>query len=480
MFKPKTYIDRRTQLCEKVETGVILLLGNDESSMNYLDNTYPFRQDSSFLYYIGIDQPYLAAVIDVNEGRTILFGDDLTIDMIVWMGKQPTLVDRAQSYGITEVKAFSELQHYIRKVNQQNRPIHFLPTYRPENRLKLFDLLGIHPSHVDRKCSEQLIKAIVSQREIKSEEEIAEIEKAVDTTAQMHIAAMQMIEPGITEAKIAAEVERIALAANGRVSFPVIATINGQTLHNHYHGNTLKKGDLFLLDAGAETASHYAGDMSSTIPVDTSFNSLQKHIYNIALKAHNAAINALAPGVKFRDVHFKACETIFDELKLMGLTKGDTHEAVTAGAHALFFPCGTGHMMGLDVHDMEDLGEKWVGYDGEEKSKVFGWKSLRLAKALKPGFVLTIEPGVYFIPELIDMWHSEKRFEQYLNYTEIEKYRNFGGCRNEEDFLITNRGYRLLGEPIPKEIDDVEAIRNRPRLSEIQIEQDANTECATN
>jgi len=275
----------------------------------------------------------------------------------------------------------------------------------------------------------------------------------------MHLAAMRYARPGMRESEVAAKVAEVALAANGNPSFPIIATINGQTLHNHYHGNIIKSGDLFLLDAGAETETSYAGDLSSTFPVDPTFTPIQKEIYQLSLDAHMAAVAMLKPGTAFKEVHLTACKTIFEGLKAFRLTKGDTSEAVEAGAHALFFPCGTGHMMGLDIHDMENLGEQWVGYDGVPKSTQFGLKSLRLAKELRPGYVLTIEPGIYFIPDLMDQWRSAYHLEQFLNYKEIEKFRNFGGLRNEEDFLITEEGARRLGKALPLTIEGVEAVR---------------------
>jgi len=301
---------------------------------------------------------------------------------------------------------------------------------------------------------------VVSQREIKSKEEIAELDKAVEISADMHLAAMSYAQPGMRESEVAAKVAEVALAANGNLSFPIIATINGQTLHNHYHGNTIKSGDLFLLDAGAETENHYSGDLSSTFPVDPTFTGLQKELYQLSLDAHMAAVSMLKPGTAFKEVHLTACRTIFEGLKTFGLTSGNTEEAVEAGAHALFFPCGTGHMMGLDVHDMENLGEQWVGYDGVPKSTQFGLKSLRLGKELRPGYVLTVEPGIYFIPELIDQWKAQKHLTQYLNYSEIEKFKGVGGMRNEEDFVITEEGSRRLGKALPLTVEGVEALRS--------------------
>ena len=460
MFQAEVYIQRRKILCEKIGSGLILFWGNDESPMNYPDNTYHFRQHSSFLYYFGIDFPSLAAIIDVESGHQIIFGDDFTIDDIVWMGPQTTIAERARLSGIEEVQPMVRLYTILKEAQASRKVIHFLPPYRPENKIKLLRFLNVRPDQININASSELVKAVISQREIKSAEEISEIEKAVDLSVDMHLAAIKIALPGMTEAQVAAKVYEVALAQNCNIAFPIIATINGQTLHNHSHHNILKEGDLFLLDAGAESQMHYAGDLSSTFPVSKKFTAIQKQIYQASLKAHEAAVNTIASGIRFREVHFAACRSIASSMKELGLMKGDVDDAVAEGAHALFFPCGTGHMMGLDVHDMEDLGEVWVGYDGEPKSTQFGLKSLRFAKELRPGHVFTIEPGIYFIPELIDLWKSSGKFSDFLNWSEIEKFRNFGGIRNEEDFLVTENGYRLLGKAKPKTIEEIEFLRN--------------------
>jgi len=459
MFSANTYKERRQRLRTQVSSGLILLLGNDESPMNYRDNPYPFRQDSSFLYFFGLSYPGLVGVIDVEEGRDIILGRELTVEDIVWMGKQPSLEEKCARAGVKETLPLTDIKNLLAAARLRKRPIHFLPPYRCEHILKLSDWLEMTPEQVEKSASFELIMAVVDQRNKKTPEEIEEIEKAVDISADMHLTAMRMVRPGITEAEVAAAVHQVALAAGGQLSFPIIATVNGQILHNHSHDNILQSGQMFLLDAGAETAMGYAGDLSSTIPVDKHFTSRQKEIYQICLEAHEAAIAALQPGVPFKNIHLLACRVIAQGLKDMGFMKGDVEEAVAAGAHALFFPCGTGHMMGLDVHDMENLGEKYVGYGGKEKSTQFGLKSLRLARELEPGFVITIEPGIYFIPELIDMWKAEAKFTQFINYDKVETYKDFGGLRNEEDFLITEDGYRLLGKPIPKTIEEVEAMK---------------------
>ena len=458
MFSKTTYQARREILKNELGTGIILLLGNDESSMNYADNTYQFRQDSTFLYYFGLDFAGLNAIIDADSGSEIIFGDELTIDHIVWMGTQPTIKEKAESVGVITTAPSSRLREVLSAAKMQNRQIHFLPPYRNGNKIKLNYLLDVPLSKTSERASLDLVKAVIKQREIKSEEEIIEIEKAVNISVDMHVMAMKTARPGITEAQIAAKVREVALSNNTDISFPIIATVNGQTLHNHYHGNTLTSGKMFLLDAGAESLLHYAGDLSSTMPVDKKFTERQKVIYNITLEAHEAAIKQLMPGNEFRNAHLAAARIIASGMKDIGLLKGDIDEALAVGAHAMFFQCGTGHMMGLDVHDMEDLGEIWVGYDGVPKSTLFGLKSLRLAKKLKPGFVLTIEPGIYFIPELIDLWKSEKRFADFIDYKELEKYKDFGGIRNEEDFLITEKGVKKLGKQKPKTIEEVEEL----------------------
>lgn len=456
MFKKQTYINRRQQLAKDVDKGILLFIGNSESPMNYPDNTYRYRQDSTFNYFFGLIHPDLAAIIDVESGEEVVYGDDYTIDHIVWMGNQPSINERANTCGIDKTATTAQLVKDLQKAQAAGRPIHFLPLYRGNSKIKLFEYLGVKPSEIQEKHSLEFVKAVIEQRNYKSAEEVVEIDKACDITVDMHLAAMRFTRSGMMEAQVAAEVEKIALAHDGCVSFPVIATINGQTLHNHYHGNTIQDGEMFLLDAGAETASGYAGDMSSTFPVGKTFTTRQKEIYQVALNSHEAAIAMLKPGIPFKEVYYESAREVLRGMKDLGFVKGDIHEAAAAGAHAMFFPCGLGHMMGMDVHDMEDLGEQYVGYDNEAKSTQFGPKSLRLGRKLEPGFVLTIEPGIYFIPQLIDLWKKEGRFAEFLNYDKINEYRDFGGCRNEEDFLITEDGYQLLGKPLPKTIKDVE------------------------
>lgn len=461
MFDKTTYIERRKTLKSKISSGIAIFPGNDEAPMNYEDNTYHYRQDSSFLYYFGVDRPGLVGVIDFDENKDYIFGDDFTIEDFVWMGPQPAIKELSANAGIEYTSTINSLADFLDKIKNQKRKIHFLPPYRDEHRVKIFNWLGIHPEDQAGQVSIELITNVGNQRNIKSQEEIEQIEEAVNTTVDMNLAAMHYARPGMTEAQVAARVHEVALAAGGNISFPIIATIHGETLHNHYHGNIIRSGDLFLLDAGAENKLRYSGDMSSTFPVDKKFTTRQKEIYQIALNAHEAAISILKPGVNFKEAHLLAAKTIVEGLKDMGFMKGNIEDAVARGAHALFFPCGTGHLMGLDVHDMENLGEQYVGYAGEPKSKQFGLKSLRLGRKLEPGFVVTIEPGIYFIPQLIDIWKAENKFKDFIVYDKVEEYKDFSGCRNEEDILITESGYRILGKPLPKTIEDVEKERSR-------------------
>jgi Xaa-Pro aminopeptidase len=460
MFDKSVYLDRRKKLSHQLGKGIVLLLGNEDSSMNYKDNLYSFRQDSSFLYFFGLDRPGLAGLIDIDNDRETVFGNDLTLDDIVWTGPQPSLAEQAEPAGITDTRPSASLAGELVTARAAGRTLHFLPPYRPENMLKLSSWLGIAPAAVKGHASVPLIRAVVAQRSVKSAEEITQIEAAVDITAAMHLAAIKGARDGMTEAQLAGVLHGIAISAGGNLSFPTILTVNGQVLHNHYGNTVMKEGQIAICDSGAENGMHYAGDMTRTFPVGRKFTSLQREMYDIVLAAQEAAIAALRPGVLFRDVHFLAARTLVEGLKALGVMKGDPAAAVAAGAHTMVFQCGLGHMMGLDVHDMEDLGEEYVGYTDElKKSKEFGLKSLRLARSLEPGFVVTIEPGLYFIPELMDRWGAEKKFADFINYDRLEAFRSFGGIRIEEDLLVTTGGSRLLGKPLAKTAAAVEELR---------------------
>ncbi len=447
MFEKKIYVARRAELCRKLGGGVYLFLGNNEVGANYEDNGYAFRQDSTFLYYFGLDYAGLAAIIDVDENRQIIFGNDLTIDDIVWTGPMPTLAENASEVGITDTRPMSALAEYIHDAESHGRKVDFLPPYRGDHKVWLQDLFGINPAEQAAKASVPFRKAIIDMRLHKQPEEIEEIEKAVDISTRMHLAAYRAARPGVEEAQIAALVRHIASEHGETLSYPTIATVRGEILHNHGFIHTLKPGDIFLLDAGAESKMHYAGDLSSSCPVSDRFDERQEVIYNIHLKSYYAAVNTLKPGVPFRNAHIAAAVEICKGMKDLGLMKGDPVEAAESGAYALFFPCGLGHSMGLDVHDMENLGEQYVGYEeGHPKSTQFGFKSLRLARPVEPGYVFTIEPGIYFDPQLMDYWQAEKKFTQFINYDKLAPWRNFTGLRNEMNYVITNDGIRLLGK----------------------------------
>jgi len=457
MFNAKVYTERRNRLRKHVSDGIVLLPGNPEASFNYPANTYHFRQDSNFLYFFGIDHPDLAGVIDLDENKDYIFGNDVDLDDIIWMGPQPSMSDQAAKVGIGNTAPLKALVDFVKEAKLKGRKIHFVPPYRGETYKQLEDLLGIPYAEVRNHVSEELIKGIVALRSVKDEFEIKEIEKAVDIAYEMHTTSMRMAMPGVVEREIAGTIEGISLGLGGPVSFPIILSIHGETLHNHYHGNVLKEGRMMVTDAGAETPMHYSSDITRTVPVGGKFNRRQKEIYEIVLEANMKTIEATKPGITNRELHLMAARIIASGLKNLDLMKGDIDEAVAAGAHAMFFPHGLGHMMGLDVHDMEGLGENYVGYDDEiKRSDQFGTAFLRLGRKHQPGFVFTIEPGIYFIPALIDKWRSEKKFTEFINFDKVESFKDFGGIRIEDDILVTDNGYRVLGTPIPKTVSDIE------------------------
>ncbi|MFT4202314.1 MAG: aminopeptidase P family protein [Chitinophagaceae bacterium] len=459
MFAKEIYTQRRAKLKQKLGSGLVLLLGNEESGMNYRDNVYPFRQDSTFLYYVGLDKASLYLVLDLDNDREILFGDNISIDDVVWFGPTPRLEEQAAGSGISDVRPVKELQAYLDNAASKKQPILFLPPYRDEHTLKLNELLHIPIKEVAAKASLPLIKTVVDMRAHKQPEEIGEINKAVDISTKMHQLFFKKTKADVREYEVAGLLEGLAFESGGRTSYPIILTVNGETLHIHARGTVMQNGQLALCDAGAETAMHYAGDLTRTAPVGGKFSDIQKQLYNTVLNAQTAAIEASKPGTLFLDVHRRAVTVLLEGLKEVGIVKGDVEDAVAHDVHTLFFQCGLGHMMGLDVHDMENLGEQYVGYtDTLKKGTAFGWKSLRLGRALEPGFVVTIEPGLYFIPTLIDEWKATNRLNPFVDYNELEKFRDFSGIRIEDNFLITDNGAALLGNGIaPKTVEEVES-----------------------
>lgn len=461
MFKKEVYIDRRKRLKQKLSNGLILIPGNSETPMNYPGNAYLFRQDSAFLYYFGLDMPDLTGIIDLDNDKEYIFGDDVSLDDIIWMGPQPSMKELSQEVGVENSAPSKEVGDFLRKARDKGQKIHTLPFYRAENVVAFADWLGIHHSQAKDYVSEELIHAVVDMRSIKDSYEIEELEKAAAIGYEMHVTAMKMCRPGIYERDISGVLEGIPRTYDGMISFPVILTQHGETLHNHYHGNKLEEGKLMLTDAGAETNMHYASDMTRTIPIGGKFTERQKSIYNIVLEANNRAREMTKPGVPYLDVHTEAARTIISGLKDLGIMKGDVEEALNKGAHAMFMPHGLGHPMGLDVHDMEGLGENLVGYDNEiKRSSVFGFSGLRFGKRVQPGHVLTNEPGCYFIPELIDNWESEKKFSEHIDYKKVREFQGFGGVRLEDDILVTDDGCRILGKRIPITVEEVEKTMN--------------------
>ncbi|MCF8294491.1 MAG: aminopeptidase P family protein [Bacteroidales bacterium] len=457
MFQSSVYANRRNALRSGMSSGLVLIPGNNDSPMNYPANTFTFRQDSNFLYFFGLDHPGYFGVMDIDTGKDYIFGEDVDIDDIIWMGPQDSLAEKALFAGVEFTGKVSEGMDFMKQAIALGRKIHFTPPYRFDNLLFLERILGLNHAWIKSYASVELIKGIVRLREVKEDVEILELEKAAAIGYLMHTTAMRMAKPGVVEREIAGTMEGIALAAGGGVSFPVILSVNGETLHNHYHGNTLTADRLLLCDAGAETASHYASDYTRTFPVSGKFSTKQREIYEIVLAANNKAAEMAAPGIAYQQVHLAAARVIAQGLTDLGLMKGNVDEAVKAGAHAMFFPHGLGHMMGLDVHDMEDMGENFVGYDNEiQRINQFGTAYLRLGKKLKPGFVLTNEPGIYFIPALIQKWEAEKINSEFIDFQKVKQYLGFGGIRLEDDLLITQQGNQLIGNRIPITVEEIE------------------------
>lgn len=459
MFSKETYTERRKLLRERVSRrGLILLPGNGEAPRNYPNNGYHYRQDSNFLYFYGLTNPDLVGMLDIDAGEDWLFGDDLSMDDIIWTGPQPTVKELGAKCGTANTAPLAELQEKLTLAIKKGRPVHFLPPYRADNKLKLGKWLGICPDALADRISIELAIAVVSLRDKKSAAEIREIEDACEIGYLMHTTAMKMCRPGVSERDIAGAIEGVALEKGEGVSFHSIVTQHGETLHNHGHDGILGSGRMLLVDAGAENLMNYCSDFTRTYPVNGKFTEMQAGIYNIVLAANTRAFELAKPGMLYKDVHFAAVKVILEGLKSLGIVKGDVDEAVDKGVHALFMPHGLGHMMGLDVHDMEDIGEKYVGYDLEtERSAQLGVSNLRMARRLQAGMVMTDEPGIYFIPAYIAKWKAEGTNREFINFDKLEPYMDFGGIRIEDDLLITETGNRMLGKRrIPVTIKEIE------------------------
>ena len=452
LFDASIYKARRNALMKAMGKDVLFFPGAVEQAMNYKGNTYPFRQDSNFLYYFGFSHPGLHGIIDADQGISILVGDDADLEEVVWMGPQPAMEERIRKIGAEQSLPSGGLKVFL-----SGKHVHYLPPYHADRILFLKDLLGKSVEEIQKGQSMDLVHAVIQQRAHKAPEEIAQMEDALTITAAMHAQIRKSVAPGKLEAHIRGIAEGVAFAQQGRLSYQAICTVQGQTLHNNEYHRRMKEGDMLLCDIGGESTMGYAGDITRTYPVSPTFNSQQAEIYDLVLKAEVDSINAVKPGVQYRDVHLGAAKIITEGLQQIGLMKGNADEAVAAGAHALFFPHGLGHMIGLDVHDMEGLGENNVGYDQTVKrSDQFGTAYLRMARALEPGFVITVEPGIYFIPELIDQWQKEKRFVEFIDYENVRAYNNFTGIRIEDNVLVTDKGTKILGPHIPKKRNEIE------------------------
>ncbi len=461
MFDKKTYVSRRAKLKELVKNGIIILFGNNESPCNYPSNGYyPFRQDSSFLYYFGLNRDGLVGVIDIDNNTETLVGNDIDIEDIVWYGSVDSVRDMADSVGVAETAPMKSLKTICNDAMRQKRRIHFLPPYRYDIKLQIFDLLGIHPVQQKESASMELINAVVKMRSTKEQQEIEELERAATIGYKMHTTAMRLTKPGLTEKYIGGQVDGVAHSYGAMVSFPTIFSQHGEIMHGNPSMAVLESGRLALCDAGAETINNYCSDNTRTYPVNGKFTQRQLDIYSIVEACHDYVLDVAKPGVKYMDVHFAVCRLMTERLKELGLMKGDTDEAVAAGAHAMFLPHGLGHMMGMDVHDMENLDQINVGFDEETRPRLdqFGTNCLRMGRRLEEGFVVTDEPGIYFIPALIDDWKASGHCAEFLNFDKIETYKDFGGIRLEDDVLITKDGCRFIGkERIPYHPKDVEA-----------------------
>lgn len=458
MFNKEVYTDRRNKLKKEINNGIVLIVGNDEMPMNYKSNAFPFRQDSNFLYFFGLDAPKLIGVIDVDEDEEYIVGDDFTLDDIIWMGAQPSLNERGAKAGITNIMPLNKFVSEIQQKISSEKPVHILPPYSAKRILFLGELFSSNPLQVEKYISLELIKAVARLRSIKQDIEIKEIEDTLtNQTWDMHVNTMKMANAGVMEHEISGAIEGLARRNDRLVPYPVICSVRGEVLHNHVHNNRLKEGQLLLTDAGCESPEHYATDITRTVPVGRKFSNRQKNLYTIVLQMLQESIKNVKPGVAYKDIHLNACKILAKGLISEGLMKGDPDEAVAAGAHAMFMPHGLGHMIGLDVHDMEDLGEDNFAYDDEiRRSSQFGTANLRLGKKLEPGYVLTVEPGVYFIPELANQWKGQNLHESFINYAAVEKFLDFGGIRIEDNVLVTDSGQRILGKPIPKTIKEIE------------------------
>ena len=452
MFSKEIYINRRAELLRRMsgQGGIAIFPGNADAPANYRGNDYKFRQESTFLYFWGIDQPFYAAVLDLDTGGETIFADDVDIDDIVWMGPQPSVRSIAESVGVGErsgaaageVSApYAGFADYVKKAVAQGRKVHFLPQSRYYNCLLLSSLLNIDAEELNRRlpaskvASEPLARAVIGMRLVKQECEIEEIDKSCDLGIRMHTAAREGCVPGVLEQSIVGRMDGITLSEGWGVSFTTILSQNGET--------------------------HSASDFTRTYPCSGKFTTKQREIYDIVHQCNEFAFSMVRPGISYREVHIATVTRMLEGLKSLGIVNGDPAQMAADGIGGLFMPHGLGHNMGIDVHDMEDIGENLVGYDDDQKREGgIGLANLRMARRLVPGNVVTDEPGIYFIPDLIAQWKRDSLDGGRVNYALLEReYLDFGGIRLEDDVLVTAEGARRLGSSrLPIASSDIEEL----------------------
>ena len=474
MFESNVYVNRRRALLSQIASrtsdssrGIAVFLGNVDAPTNYRGNDYKFRQDSNFLYFWGVDEPWFAAVLDLDSGAECLYGNDVDIDDIIWMGPQPSVASKGEAIGCASTAPLAEFDKAVAAAVASGRPVHFLPPARYYNQMKLSELTGISSALVRKVApvaaggaSEELVKSVVALRLIKEQCEIEELDKAAEIGYWMHTEARRGCKPGVLEQEIVGRMEGVTYSKGWGPSFTTILSQNGETLHNHSHHQIITPGRLLVVDAGAESNTHYASDFTRTYPCSGKFTTKQREIYDIVQQANDYAYSLTKPGTTYWDVHYATARFLLEGLKSVDLVRGDVDEMLPLGISGLFMPHGLGHNMGMDVHDMEDLGENYVGYaEDQKRHPLLGLGNLRMARRLEPGHVVTDEPGIYFIPALIEQWKREGTDKGFVNYEKLAGYYDFGGIRLEDDVLVTADGARRLGsQRLPITSSDIEDV----------------------
>lgn len=472
MFESKVYQRRRSALIQsmrsKGQSGIMIFVGNnDVISQGWNASVYDFRQDSAWIYYFGVDQPSWAGIIDIDSGDVKAYANDVDIDDIVWMGPQISVKEMASWAGVDATAPFSVWFDDVKKAMAKGRRVHFLPTLRDYNALQLMAATGYTFAQVKSKgtgdgphASVEFIQSVIDMRLVKEDCEVEELDKAGEIGYQMHVLARNSIALGAYEDEIAKNMEYFSKANGWGLSFEIILSQHGETLHNRAYHRAIEPGKLLVVDAGIESNTHYTSDHTRTYPTSGVFSTKQKDIYQIVLDCHEFAFSQIKPGISYRDIHKATVRLMLSKLKDLGLVHGDLDEMAAKGIGGLFMPHGLGHNMGIDVHDMEEYGEDLVGYDPDQtRAKQLGLGNLRMARLLRPGHVITDEPGIYFIPALIEKFKKEGLGYDFVNYQALEGYYDFGGIRIEDDVLVTADGARRIGyHRLPATVEDIEAV----------------------